>query len=92
MSNETVFRDGIIVLGGASYPVTQVSSAYVVTLDDVYVIATSGSFNITLNNASLQQGKTYIFKNSSSNSQSVTVVAKVGETIDGQASKSLNPG
>ena len=87
MANELVVRSGIISLGGATFPLTQVSNGYTIGVNDYFVEATGGTFNITLPTASGIKGKSYIIKNSGNGI--ITANTTGGQTIDGISTQTL---
>lgn len=87
MANEFITRNGLISLGGVTFPYKAISTTYTVTANDSTVDCTSGTFNVTLPTAVGIAGKQYIIKNSGAGT--ITVVTTSSQTIDGLTTKKL---
>jgi len=87
MANEFVTRNGLISLGGVTFPYKAVTTTYPVLETDYFVNCTSGTFLVTLPTAVGIAGKTYIIKNSGSGV--ITVGTTSSQTIDGVTTRIL---
>ena len=87
MANELVVRSGIISKGGFTGPLTAVTTSYGVGVNDYFIEAENGTFNVTLPTAVGVTGKTYIIKKSGTGT--TTVLTTGGQTIDGLTAQTL---
>ena len=87
MYNDFVVRDGLISLGGLTFPYTAKTGTYTIGAEDYFIDCTSGSFTVTLPTAVGRKGQIYIIKNSGAGT--VTVATTSSQTIDGQATITL---
>ena len=90
MANEFVVRNGLISLGGMTYPYTSKTSAYSIGANDYFINGVPpalGTITFTLPTAVGISGKQYIIKNSGSGT--VAVATTSSQTIDGSASTNL---
>lgn len=87
MPNEFITRNGLVSLGGITFPYRAVTTTYPVTANDSTVDCTSGTFNVTLPTAVGVAGKQYIIKNSGGGT--ITLNTTSSQTIDGDLTKTL---
>jgi len=88
MYNDFVVRDGLISLGGLTFPYTAKTSSYTIGDNDYFIDCTSNSFTVTLPTAVGNAGQIYIIKNSGSGT--ITVNTTSSQTIDGQLTITLS--
>ena len=88
MANNFVIRDGLISLGGNTFPYVAKTSTYSIGDSDFFIDCTSGTFTVTLPTAVGKAGRVYIIKNSGSGV--TTVGTTSSQTIDGVTSRLLN--
>jgi hypothetical protein len=86
MANESVFRKGIISLGGVTLPYVLKTSTYTIGVDN-YILGCSGTFSIALPSANSITGKHYILKNIGNGVVSVGTTSS--QTIDDLPSYTL---
>jgi hypothetical protein len=87
MANEFVTRNGLISLGGVTFPYKAVTTTYPVLETDYFIECTTGTFTVTLPTAVGIAGKTYIIKNRGSGV--ITVGTTSSQTIDGVTTRTL---
>ena len=88
MANEFVTRNGLISLGGETFPYKAVTTTYAIGPNDNTIDCTSGTFNVTLPTAVGIAGKRYIVKNSGAGT--ITLNTTSSQTIDGTVVRSLS--
>ena len=69
MAKEFLLRDGVLSLGGITFPHVAKSANYSILETDYFIDCTSGTFTVTLPTAVGVHGKIYIVKNSGSGAQ-----------------------
>ena len=57
MANEFEVRNGIISLGGVTFPLTKIGNTYSILETDNFIEVTGGTFNVTLPNSIGVKGK-----------------------------------
>lgn len=88
MYNDFVVRDGLISLGGLTFPYAAKTSSYTIGDNDYFIDCTSNSFTVTLPTAVGNAGQIYIIKNSGSGT--ITVDTTSSQTLDGQSTITLS--
>ena len=62
MANEFEVRNGIISLGGVTFPLTKIGNTYSILDNDNFIEVTGGTFNVTLPNSIGIKGKFFQIK------------------------------
>ena len=63
MANEFEVRNGIISLGGVTFPLTKIGNTYSILETDNFIEVTGGTFNVTLPDSIGIKGKFFQIKN-----------------------------
>ena len=88
-TNNLIIRNGLVVMGGVSLPYKSVSATYTVDADyDYFIDCSTGTFTVSLPDATLIADRIFIIKNSGSGV--ITVDPHSAQTIDGAATVSLS--
>lgn len=88
MLQDFILRNGVMSLGGMTFPYAAKTANYTLTDEDYFIDCTSNTFTVTLPTAVGRAGQIYVIKNSGTGT--ITVATASAQTIDGSSTKSLS--
>lgn len=90
ISNTITFANigGTLLPGQLVFPYVAITSAYAITTNDFQVECTSGTFSVTLPDATLFKGRVFSVKNSGTGT--ITLATTSFQTIDGSLTQPLS--
>ena len=88
MLQDFILRNGVMSLGGMTFPYAAKTANYTLTDEDYFIDCTSNTFTVTLPTAVGRPGQIYVIKNSGTGT--ITVATTSAQTIDGVSTKSLS--
>ena len=90
ISNTITFTNigGTLLPGQLVFPYVAVTSSYEITTNDFQIECTSGTFSVTLPDATLFKGRVFSIKNSGTGT--ITLATTASQTIDGVTTQTLS--